>query len=497
MSQNTRQRQARWGRLAQYGLIATALAALNGGAWVLPRQIDLTASGSFTLAPQTRNLLAGLERPLSVTILAPRTPRTVAEREFSQAAAMLDESLGLFRSVQPAVQVAAHDPESSAEGRALLAKYSEATAPCVIIELAGGHEILQAGDLAAFHARGAGRPPAVEFFGESALAGAITRLSSGSRQCIVYALQNHGELRCDDSNRLSRRGMGLYVERLRELDFDVRPLDLRATARVPDDIGLLLIAGNEAPLVAEEIETVKRYLAHGGRALLLCDANYDPVEGRYVECAWQPLLTDLGVLLGQDRIVTRGFTGQFEAASPASSAGGDHSLVRTLPAAPVVLYECRSVRRMNDVETSNWVVDPVLVSHAFPQAWAERGAPETVAPEFNQEHDLPGPVGMAVAVSRRRGAVLAPALVVVGDAEFLSNDALSQPAGRSGFAFALSSLNWLRGRPDLLGDIPARKNEAYLLTGTATQQRGLVWKPTLFLSALILAAGATTWVSRR
>jgi hypothetical protein len=90
-----------------------------------------------------------------------------------------------------------------------------------------------------------------------------------------------------------------------------------------------------------------------------------------------------------------------------------------------------------------------------------------------------------------------PVLVAVGDAEFIENRAVSDPRGRSGQSFALAALNWLRGRRDLLGDIPPRRNEGYRLPGTAQEQRGLVWKSTLFLSALILTAGATVWVSRR
>src|SRR5262249_34955088 len=156
---------------------------------------------------------------------------------------------------------------------------------------AGGHEVLYSRDLAEFEPRGAGRPPAVEFFGEASLAAAIARLSSDERQCVVYALTGHGELRLDDSRPASRRGMGVFAERLRELDFDVRPLDLRGSPRVPDDAALLIAAGNESPPAPAELEAVRRYIAHGGRVLLLCDANRDPVDGGYTECGWQPLLT--------------------------------------------------------------------------------------------------------------------------------------------------------------------------------------------------------------
>jgi hypothetical protein len=98
---------------------------------------------------------------------------------------------------------------------------------------------------------------------------------------------------------------------------------------------------------------------------------------------------------------------------------------------------------------------------------------------------------------REQGDLSEPVLVVVGDAEFVDNRALSETAGRRASSFALGCLNWLRGRKDLLGDIPPRRNEGYRLSGTAEEQRGLVWKSTLFLSALILTASTTVWVSRQ
>jgi hypothetical protein len=104
---------------------------------------------------------------------------------------------------------------------------------------------------------------------------------------------------------------------------------------------------------------------------------------------------------------------------------------------------------------------------------------------------------MACAVERRHEAEAQPALVVVGDAEFISNRILSSPAGRVNSSFVLSSLNWLRGRRELLGDIPPRRHEGYRLAGTPEEQRRIVLLSSIGLWALIAASGLTIWSSRR
>ena len=142
-------------------------------------------------------------------------------------------------------------------------------------------------------------------------------------------------------------------------------------------------------------------------------------------------------------------------------------------------------------------VVPLLVSHAAPRAWAEGDFDRRLTPQPGGSNDCDGPVPMAVAVERRSEAGAAPVLVVVGDAEFLSNRILAGSAGRVNSSFVLSCINWLRGRRELLGDIAPRRHEGYRLSGSPDDLRGLVWKSSLALWALIATAGVTVWTTRR
>jgi ABC-type uncharacterized transport system involved in gliding motility auxiliary subunit len=466
--------------------------------YVLPSQIDLTWRGTFTLAPQTRNLLAALHGPVEITVLAPKVPKTALEHNFRHAAQMLRDLVENCRRIQPLLHMQELAPTESAQARQLQQQFPDLLPPCVLITLgSAGHEVLYVRDLAEFHPGDASRPAQVEFFGEQSLAAALARLTGGTKQALIYVINGHGELALDDADAESRQGMGLLAGMLRELDCELKPLDLGAVARIPHDASLVIVAGGEKSWGEAEADKLGKYLRQAGKALVLVELNYDSRLKGPAPLGLEELLSEFGVAVGSDRVVTRGFTGQIEAASLALPAGGDHPLVRSLPQSPLTLFECRSLMSSAGVRQVSSSVVPLLVSHAAPRAWAEGDFGSRRPAQPGGANDSDGPVPMAVAVERRGEAGAEPALVVVGDAEFLSNRVLAGPAGRANSSFVLSCINWLRGRRELLGDIPPRRHEGYRLAGSPDDVRGLVWKSGLALWALIATAGITVWTTRR
>jgi len=482
-------------------LFLAILAAINCLAlYGLPAQIDLTRGGNFTLAPQTSNLLAALSSPIDVTILAPEIPKTVGERNFRSAALMFGELLETCRQVEPLVRVQDLDPASNEAARRLLRQYPDVTPPCVLLTFGSGttgeHEILSARDLAEFRSTVGGRT-AVEFCGEQALAAAVARLTSGRQQALFYVVTGHGELALDDVDPDSRRGLGALANRLRELDCRLELLDLDATPRVPADADLLIVAGTQQRWSTAATERFANYLRQGGKGLVLIDLIYDSQTRQPAFTGLEELLSEFGVEVANDRVITRGFTGSIDAASQALPASGGHSLIRSLSNIPLTLFECRSLRLSTGLRPQPTNVTPLLVSHPAPRAWAEGELNPQTAPEPGGANDIDGPVTMAVAVERRLADGAAPALVIVGDAEFAANRILTGPEGRANSGFLLASLNWLRGRRELLDDVPTRHHAGYRLSGTADDHRGLVWKSSLALWALIATAGVTVWTMRR
>jgi hypothetical protein len=469
--------------------------------YLLPAQIDLTHRRAFTLAPQTKNLLASLASPVDVVVLAPKAPRTAAEQNFQRAAAMFRELLENCQRTQPLLHIQELDPGDSAAARTWQQRFPDLLPPCVLVAadsgVASGHEVLTARDLAEFHHGDATREARVEFFGEQALTAALTRLTAGKEQALLVVTTGHGELAIDDADPESLHGMGLLVQALKQLNCRIEPLDLGEVARVPHESSLVVVAGGELPWSAAEVDKLERYLRQGGRSLILVDLHYDSRLKRPTQSGLEDLCSRFGVSVGDDRIVTRNFAGQVETTSPALPAAGDHRLVRSLPQAPITMFECRSLRLSTSVRQWPCKVVPLLVSHPAPRSWADGDFGRFGDPAPAGSHDIDGPVAMALAVERQQERDAAPVLVVAGDAAFVSNRVLSSPSGRVNSSFALSCVNWLRGRHELMGDIPPQRHEGYRLTGSPDDHRGLVWKSSLLLCALIATAGVTVWTTRR
>src|SRR5262249_7213556 len=156
------------------------------------------------------------------------------------------------------------------------------------------------------------------------LAGALARLTGGGSPAIIYVTTGHGELALDDANVGSRRGLGVLGAQLRDVGCELRPLDLAEAARVPYDAALVMVAGGEVPWNETGAEMLAQYLRQGGKALVLVDLNYDSRMESVAPTGLEELLSEFGVAVGDDRVVTRGFTGQVDVASPALPATGDH-----------------------------------------------------------------------------------------------------------------------------------------------------------------------------
>src|SRR5262245_32940710 len=330
MEDRGRQRKWMWRvRIGAEIVFFAAVAGLNVFCHCcLPAQIDLTHGRTFSLSPQTRNLLASLREPVEVTILAPKVAKTAGEHHFHNASLMFGGLLETCRQAQPRIHFQVLDPLESAAARELQHEFPDVAPPCVLIAYGPqgnrSHEVLFARDLAEFRAGPDRRLAAVDFFGEQALAGALARLTGDSRPATIYLTTGHGELALDDADAESRRGMGVLAGQLRDAGCDLRPLDFAEAARVPYDATFVLVAGGEVLWNETELQKLSHYLRQGGKALILADLNYDSRQQRVVPTGLEELVAEFGVAVGDDRVVTRGFTGQVEVGSPALPAAGDH-----------------------------------------------------------------------------------------------------------------------------------------------------------------------------
>jgi hypothetical protein len=460
-----------------------------------PPTIDLTRSHGLTLSPELTRQLGQLPGPVEVTIVAPSRPRTVAEQAFQIAAGRLRDLVERCQTLTPRLTLRWLDPEADVAARQLAEEVPQLVVPGVVVRGPSGTEsraeVLQLGQLASL-ATGPQKTPLLDFLGEQALVGALQRLQGTRASPVVLVLTGHGELSLDDDDETSALGLSRFAQLLRQQGCEVRPLDLSATGRVPAEAALVIVAGPQTGLSTEEAEALRTYWNLGGRGLVLLEQHAGSAGPRPLE----QLLTEFGVRVQDDRLVTTGYTGVVELASPVLPARGDHRLQRLLPPAPLVVRDARSVRQHVGLDVLPYEFIPLWVSHPAPRAWGETDL-ENPQAEYDPDHDLPGPVSVGCAVERRVGAQAEPVLAVLGDSELISNRALTGDRGTATTAGLAALTQWLVDREVAETAIaPQRIVPARITSNPHDLQRG-VWGLTLVLLAGCGVLGFTTWLQSR
>jgi hypothetical protein len=299
----------------------------------------------------------------------------------------------------------------------------------------------------------------------------------------AYFLQLHGEHNPDSE---VGEGYSKFAEVLKQSNVQWDKLELIGTNTVPADCSLLIIAGPQRALMAEEHEQDKlaQYLAQGGRMLMLFDvATLGRITGlESIMAGWG---VDVGTELVRD---------PRHSASPGrdivvENFNHQHPMVNPLLDGNVQLFYPRAIQRLEGakdapdaphVEELAWSGEPAYLGNSTIPVG--RQVPLMVAVEKGNEHG----------VFNERGTTR---IVVVGDSMFLENLAITQVEDNR--TFAVCAINWLLDQTELLQGVGPRRMSEYRFVMTDSQMQSVAW---LFLAGMpgaILCLGAVVWLRRR
>ena len=318
----------------------------------------------------------------------------------------------------------------------------------------------------------------VLFKAEQALTSAILELQN-PEQKHVYFTVNHGErsiLSKDDRNYSIVKE---YLERDRVL---CAPLELyRLSDMTETNCDLLVVAGPTRDFLEEEVEVLRRYIMHGGRALIMIDPNSD--------CQSIPkLLTSCNVNVGDDVTVdptTRiAGTGWFDLVIPTYP---EHEITKNLDSLSI-FYMARSVMEINP-ENKDYIVTPFLQTTS--DGWGETKYHGT-SYHYDEKTDLGGPVTIGAAVENKRTGMR---LVVIGDADFADNFYAERPI--SNRDIFLNACNWAMQREYLVSIGPKTIQEIRSLKLNRKQISLIRTLVIVLVPALALSLGLLVYVRRR
>ncbi len=401
---------------------------------------DLSATRSFTLSPQTENIVKKLDRELRILAFI-----QIADRPYKNLAALLEG----YRYINHKITYSIYDLDSVP---AIAQRYDVQKYNTTVITDGDRYVRLDGVD-------------------EETITNGIIRITRKETRKI-YFLQGHGEHSIKDDKR---RGIKKAVESLRAMGYEVQALNLAAVEKVPEDASLVVIAGPRIAINNGEMERLRRY-AKNGRILLLLDSDGNRMEDFLMGFA---LAFYNGLIVDPEN----------------NLAGAD-------PTVPVVTEYPPTPITEHFTLTTVYPTVMAIVKNAGLGMWyeyiplvrsSEKSWVETDSlsmPVFNKDRDRKGPQNIAMLVRVREGA---GRFVVFGDSDFITNEYIDISGNGNLFRNVVS---YLVGEADLVNTEPQRTDYVPLYI-TDTQAKQIMYLFVVGLPLVIGLLGIVVWLRRR
>jgi ABC-type uncharacterized transport system involved in gliding motility auxiliary subunit len=340
---------------------------------------------------------------------------------------------------------------------------------------------------------------------EEDLTNALIKATRAAKK-VIYFLEGHGESSVDES---ADNGYATVKTELEKLGYEVKKQSLALADRFPADCALLVVPGPQKDLLPNEYETIKGYIASGGRALFLVDPETPTLMPLF--------LADYGIQLENDIVVdtvSRLLGGDYF--MPVVSEYESHAITDKFSYATFFPY----ARSVEPAATKPEEMTVAALAKTSPNSWSERELDQKNV-KFTPDKDKQGPVGLAVVSSfKAKPPVPSPApseakptepkdaappeakaeaaekearVAVVGDSDFVKN----RYFGLSGNGnFFLNMANWLTEEADLIAIQPKTQTPRTIQL-TPSQGRLMFLVAVVILPLAFLLLGISVWVRRR
>ena len=444
-------RQARHGSNAFVMLLAFTgiLIFINLIAYRNPKSWDVSSSKQNTLAPETLDTLDALTEP--VTAVGFYTARTSTD----QARDLLEK---YKMAAQGNFDYSFVDPEANPA----LAQEAEITTDGTIALYLGEQKEL------------------VTFASEQEITGAIVRLLNPEER-VVYFLGGHGEFQADTAGETAYTTARQVLE---SKNYTVRALNLISEEGVPGDADVVVIAGPQISLGADEITKLQTYLASGGALI----AMEEPVQltkmGDAPDLLGEMLKTDWGVTLEDDMVIDPNVNPPLGGATLPTVA---HPITESILNVNVLYPTARSLK----LESSGNVSLTDLGSTG-PSSWGDANYsaddPQLV---YDEGVDTPGPLQIGAAGEDFASGAR---VVVFGDAEFANDTGFYSYANGQMF---INSVDWAAGQDKLISLTAYEAEQPIFNPPSPLGTIALIVLAVCLVPLLIVIAGGAVWVAHR
>jgi ABC-type uncharacterized transport system involved in gliding motility auxiliary subunit len=429
--------------------VIAILAVLNYLGYKHRKQFDLTSEKLFTLSDQTKKVVGGLTKDVTI-VRFDRTPNTP-----------LDDLMTEYRKLSPHFRFQEVDPREKPE---VAKEYGATRMGDVIVASGPRKEPLE--------------PSASGSFQEQDITSAILKVAREKAKMVCF-VTGHGERSLTDNE-----GPGYsYVDQgLKKEGFNTDSVTLTSGDAVPSECDVLVAAGPTKAYFPPETALIAKFLGAGGKVLIELDPDADP--------RLDDVLQSWNISAGKDVVIDASNISRMLGTGPVVPLVleyGASPIAKTLQGKMTFFPLARTVSIADKAKADPQAVELLKTSgSSFTKARLEKKV------SYDAKTDTLGPLSLGVAAGRPAGDKEAR-LVAIGDSDFASNQAIGQASNGDLF---FNAIDWLAQDENLISirPKPVTNRRATL---TEAQVAGLRWFDLFFLPGIVILAGIAIWWKRR
>lgn len=461
-------------RLRAYGLLAATVVVLTGvtvGVNYLACRYelrwDVTRARQHTLGQYTREILGNLNERVVVTTFHVGFPPKYLEDLFQEYA----------RVSAGKVKTAVFDPLVDIGYAAQFGNVISGKEKKVIVQSSSGRKDIDFTD----------RP-----LTEEQLTNAILQVTRRKRH--VYFLSGHGEY---DINSEKDNGLKTFTQLLAKNNIESRQWVLALNGPIPPDCDVLIIAGPQKQLTAQEEQTIEEYLEAGGDVLFLIEHTLITTPDKTLteeELRKNPslnnILTKWGIRIAEDIVLDLASHASGDVGSPATRNYPAHDAI--VSGLDYTFYiRPRSISMLGNRRKTIRVA-PLVLTESTKESWGETN--RNLLVKYDDLLDRPGPVPIAFVIwePKQNDDASDTRMAVFTDADFLSNAFIKQ---YSNAQMGLNVVNWISELDyHVLID---RKDIAVERLDLTSQQKRAVIVILWAMPLLIAGSGLMVWMRQK
>jgi len=438
--------------LAVYTVVVVAILGLAN--WFVSNHDhswDLTPNKKYSLSPQTTKLLKDLNQDVTIYIFD-------RERSFGERRDLLNMYTTASRRVTARYVDVDRQPS--------LAKEYGVRSYGTIVVAAGGRHFEAQSD------------------SEEAISNAVIRLFKGQRTACFIG--GHGEHDLENTERI---GYSRIKKEFENENYLTKSITLLQKMEIPSDCSMVVVAGPKNDYLPQEVDTIRKYLAGGGRGMFMVDPGVQLPE-------LSKLLAEWNVTVRNDLVIDENPLAQIfgtEPTMPLILKYGSSPITQPISRQASLFPFSRSFAIGKDYKAGVSVESICDTSDASFEV-ADFN-PNMHQVTFRAGKDIKGPLTVALSgtLSGEGEKKAEGRFIALGTSMLPANAFLGFQANRDLF---MNMINWLSADVDLISVRPKPPESQHLMMNAAQMGR-LLWLGVIGLPLLIVVAGTLVWWERR